>query len=103
SQHWDPAPDSAEIEAATSRLLDTARTLSDADVLAPSGLPGWSRGHVLSHIARNADSLVNLLSWAATGVEIPQYPSREVRDADIEAGASRPIAEHLRDLEDSHQ
>jgi len=84
-------------------LLDTARTLSDADVLAPSGLPGWSRGHVLSHIARNADSLVNLLSWAATGVEIPQYPSREVRDADIEAGASRPIAEHLRDLEDSHQ
>ena len=103
SQHWDPAPDSAEIEAATSRLLVTATTLSDADVLAPSGLPAWSRGHVLSHLARNADSLVNRLTTAATGVDIPQYPSRDVRDADIEAGASRPIAEHIRDLEDSHR
>jgi maleylpyruvate isomerase len=103
SQHWDPAPDSAEIEAATARLLITAKTLSDDDVRAPSGLPGWSRGHVLSHIARNADSLVNRLTTAATGVDIPQYPSREVRDADIEAGAIRPVAAHVRDLEDSHQ
>jgi len=101
SQHWDPAPDSAEIEAATSRLLVTAKTLSDADVPAPSGLPGWSRGHVLSHIARNADSLVNLLSWAATGVEHPQYPSAEARDAGIEAGAHRPAAEQLADIEAS--
>ncbi len=90
SQHWDPAPDSAEIEAATSRLLATAKTLSDADVRAPSGLPGWSRGHVLSHIARNADSLVNRLTTAATGVDIPQYPSPEARDAGIEAGAAPP-------------
>jgi maleylpyruvate isomerase len=103
SQHWDPAPDSAEIEAATSRLLATAKTLSDADVLAPSGLPGWSRGHVLTHIARNADSLVNLLSWAATGVEHPQYPSIEARDAAIEAGAGRPAAEQLADIEAAHQ
>ena len=87
SQRWDPAPDSAEIEAATSRLLATAKTLSDAEVLAPSGLPGWSRGHVLTHIARNADSLVNLLTWAATGVEHPQYPSMQARDTAIEAGA----------------
>jgi maleylpyruvate isomerase len=101
SQHWDPAPDSAEIEAATSRLLVTAKTLSDADVLAPSGLPGWTRGHVLSHIARNADSLVNLLSWAATGVEHPQYPSAEARDAGIEARADRPAAEQLADIEAS--
>ncbi|HEY3926421.1 MAG TPA: maleylpyruvate isomerase family mycothiol-dependent enzyme [Acidothermaceae bacterium] len=103
SQHWDPAPDSAEIEAATSRLIATAKTLSDTDVLAPSGLPGWSRGHVLSHIARNADSLVNRLTTAATGVDIPQYPSQEARDAGIEAGAKRPVADHIRDLEESHQ
>jgi maleylpyruvate isomerase len=103
SQHWDPAPDSAEIEAATSRLLVTAKTLSDAEVLAPSGLPGWSRGHVLTHIARNADSLVNRLTTAATGVDIPQYPSRASRDAGIEEGATRPIGEQVRDLEESHQ
>jgi maleylpyruvate isomerase len=103
NQHWDPAPDSAEIEAATSRLFATARTLSDADVRAPSGLPGWSRGHVLTHIARNSDSLVNLLTWAATGVEHPQYPSMEARDAGIEAGSGRPAALQLADIEASHQ
>jgi len=90
AQPWDPAPDSAEIAAATARLLDTTHTLSDADVWAPSGLPGWSRGHVLAHVAGNADSLVTLLTWAATGVEHPQYPSREARDAAIEAGAGDP-------------
>ena len=103
SQHWDPAPDSAEIEAATSRLLATAKTLLDAEVLAPSRLPGWSRGHVLTHIARNADSLVNLLTSATTGIEHPQYPSREARDAGIEAGAHRPAAEQLADIEASHR
>jgi maleylpyruvate isomerase len=103
SQRWDPASDSAEIAAATARLLDTTRTLSDADVWAPSGLPGWSRGHVLTHIARNADGLVNLLTWAATGIEHPQYPNEQARAAGIEAGASRPLAEQLPDLESSHQ
>jgi maleylpyruvate isomerase len=29
----------------------------EADVRAPSLLPGWTRGHVLSHIARNADGI----------------------------------------------
>lgn len=101
TQRWDSAPDSAEIDAATSRLLVTAKTLSDADLLAPSGLPGWSRGHVLTHIARNADSLVNLLNWAATGVEHPQYPSTAARDAGIEAGAGRPVVEQLDDIEAS--
>jgi maleylpyruvate isomerase len=103
NQPWDPAADSAEIAAATARLLDSAHSLSDADVLAPSALPNWSRGHVLTHIARNADSLVNLLTWAATGVERQQYPSRQARDAGIEAGAARPIADQIRDLEESHQ
>ncbi|HEY8728451.1 MAG TPA: maleylpyruvate isomerase family mycothiol-dependent enzyme [Acidothermaceae bacterium] len=103
AQHWDPAPDSAEIAAATARLLDTAHTLSDADVRAPSGLPGWSRGHVLAHIAGNADSLVNLLTWAATGVEHPQYGSPQEREAGIEAGAGDPIADQIARLETSHQ
>jgi maleylpyruvate isomerase len=102
SQHWDPALDSAEIEAATARMIATAKTLSDADVLAPSGLPEWSRGHVLTHIARNADSLVNLLTWAATGVPHPQYPNEEAREAGIEAGAGRPAGEQVADIEASH-
>lgn len=66
--------------------------LGDDAFAAPSALPGWSRAHVLSHIARHADAMINLLTWARTGVPTPAYPSREVRDADIEAGAGRSPA-----------
>ncbi|WP_454194567.1 maleylpyruvate isomerase family mycothiol-dependent enzyme [Nocardia sp. Marseille-Q1738] len=84
---------------ATARLLDTIRGLGESAVTEPSLLPGWTRGHVLAHLARNADSLVNLLLWAHTGVEIPQYASAFLRDSDIEAGAPRPLAEQLADNE----
>jgi maleylpyruvate isomerase len=67
--------------------------LSDDDLAGPSNLPDWSRAHVVAHLARNADALVNLLSWAQTGVETPMYPSRAVRDADIDATAALPPAE----------
>lgn len=76
-------------EAATDRLLASATALSDGQMREPSLLPGWSRGHLLTHVARSGDGLVNLLTWAETGVETPQYPSAEARAADIEAGAAR--------------
>ncbi len=90
-----------ELAEATGRLLATAARLTDEDLRAPSLLPGWTRGHVLTHVARNADSYVNLLSWACTGVRTPQYASARAREADIEAGAARPAAEQLADLRDS--
>ncbi|MGE3289097.1 MAG: maleylpyruvate isomerase family mycothiol-dependent enzyme [Pseudonocardia sp.] len=68
---------------------------------ARSALPGWSRAHVLSHIARNADAMVNLLEWARTGTVTPAYPSKERRDADIEAGAKRTPAEIREDVLES--
>ena len=52
----DPLVLIAEVDRATARLLATARTLDDDAVRAPSPLPGWTRGHVLTHVARNADS-----------------------------------------------
>lgn len=84
--------------------LDTlAAEIDDAAASGPSTLPGWTRGHVLTHLARNADGLVNLLTWARTGVEHPMYASDSDRDADIEEGAGR-IARLLReDLDASNQ
>jgi maleylpyruvate isomerase len=87
-----------EIDRATGRLLATARTLDDRAVAAPSLLAGWSRGHVLTHLARNADAAVRLLTQARTGDECPQYASVEQRDADIAAGAGRPARDHVADL-----
>ncbi|WP_198653798.1 maleylpyruvate isomerase family mycothiol-dependent enzyme [Actinocorallia populi] len=92
----------AEVVAAQSRLERTVAGLDEAAVRAPSPLEGWTRGHVLSHIARNADSYRRLLEWARTGVEHPQYPSAEAREAEIEAGAGRPAAEIAADVRESN-
>lgn len=91
----------ADVAAATAELLATVDTLDDGSLAGASALPGWTRGHVLAHISRNADSLVNLLLWAHTGVETPQYASTALRDADIELGAPRPLAEQRADLVES--
>lgn len=80
----------AALDHAHARLLESAATLDEDSVRLPSLLPGWSRAHVLTHLARNADALVNLLNWAKTGVEQPMYYSKADRDADIEEGAERP-------------
>lgn len=92
-----------QITEAGERLVATASGLSDEQAREPSLLPGWSRGHVLTHIARNADGLRNLLIWAETGVETPQYSSGEERDAQIEDGAVRSASELATDVNDSAQ
>ncbi|HEX5541150.1 MAG TPA: maleylpyruvate isomerase family mycothiol-dependent enzyme [Micromonospora sp.] len=94
----DPLRLMAEVDRATDRLMRTAAALDDAAVAAPSALPGWSRGHVLTHVARNADAYVNLLTWARTGEVTPAYRDAAQREADIAAGASRARAEQLADL-----
>lgn len=87
-----------QIDDSAERLVQAAGRLSDEDVRAPSLLPGWTRAHVLTHLARGAEALRNLLIWARTGVETPAYASREARNADIEAGAVRSSAELIADL-----
>jgi maleylpyruvate isomerase len=94
----DPLDFAPDIRAASDRLIASAAGLDDAAVAAPSLLPGWTRGHVLTHVARNADGAVNLLTWARTGVVTPQYASLDQRAADIEAGSGRPAEELLADL-----
>jgi uncharacterized protein (TIGR03083 family) len=88
----------ARVSESTDRLLATADALTDAQAAAASRLTGWTRGHVLTHLARNADGFRNLLAWAATGDETPMYPSEEARDRAIETGAGRPAAELAADL-----
>ena len=83
------------------QLLTSAGALTDAQAAAASRLPGWTRGHVLTHLARNADGFVNLLTWARTGVKTPMYPSEAARDAGIEAGHGRRAAELTADLRGS--
>jgi maleylpyruvate isomerase len=82
---------------ATARYLEALTELSDEDLRAPSLLPGWTRAHVVTHVARNADALAHVLHGAQAGEVRAQYPSEEERDAAIQAGAGRSAAELLED------
>ena len=75
------------MHAETLALLSTTATLDDASITAPSLCEGWTRAHVVTHIARNADAICNLVHWATTGEPTPMYASPESRDADIAEGA----------------
>ncbi|MDX3373873.1 maleylpyruvate isomerase family mycothiol-dependent enzyme [Streptomyces sp. ME02-6991-2A] len=91
----DHAHDLGAVHEATDRLLNEAGKWDNAALAEPSRLPGWSRGHVLAHLSRNADALGNVLRG------LPMYASSETRDADIETGSARPLAEQLADFEAS--
>ena len=73
--------------------------LSEADVRGPSALPDWTRGHVLTHLARNADSVVRRLEGARDDVVKDQYPGGEAgRAAEIEEGADRDVTAIVADV-----
>ena len=79
-----------------------AERWTDDEVLAPSLLPGWTRGHVLAHIARSADGISRTLSGALRGERVPRYPGGSAgRAADIEAGSTRGFAELTADVRES--
>ena len=69
----------------------------------PSLLPGWTVGHLVSHLARNADGLRRTLDAAAQGRIVQPYDSPEARERDIENGARRDTATIVDDLRHATQ
>jgi maleylpyruvate isomerase len=90
--------DVAGCAGAHQRLLADLHDLTDDAVSRPSLLPLWTVGHVLTHLARNAESHVRMIEGAARGEVVAQYDSQEARDADIDAGASRTARELVSDV-----
>ena len=81
----------------TSLLVEDARAL--ADVGHPSLCEGWTRGHVLTHVARNAEAIGRLVDWAVDGTPRAMYPGgTPARDAAIEEGARRSVQESVDDV-----
>lgn len=78
-QHW-----CAE---ATQRLLGDTIGISDEEWLQPTLLPGWSRAHVATHLARGADRLRELVVATIAGTPTPNEPSATERVGELEAGA----------------
>ena len=79
----------------TAMLTTAIEQLDASGIAAGSQLPGWTRKHVVGHVAANADALGNLISWAETGIEKRMYASTEQRNADIERAATLPADELL--------
>lgn len=84
--------------AGTEFLVQSVDALPDDALRAPSALDGWSRAHVVAHVARNAEALIRLATWARTGVENPMYADAQQRNADIEASAQAPTETLRREL-----
>jgi len=93
-----PVADLDGLRDATAGLLDGLGGLTDDEARQPSLLPGWSVGHLLTHLARNADGVRGMLAAAERGRVVAMYPSAEARTADIEAGAGRPAAALVADV-----
>jgi maleylpyruvate isomerase len=91
--------DQEHCRAAHRRLLEHLATLDDAAARGPSALPGWTGGHVVTHLARNADSHVGMLEAVLAGGVAAQYPGGAAqRTGDIERGARRPAGALVDDL-----
>ena len=81
------------------RLADLLGEVTDDVAGRPSLLPAWTVGHVLTHLARNADSFTRVFEGAAKGELWARYPGGDAqREADIKAGAGRPAAALIDDV-----
>src|SRR5687767_8020860 len=86
-----------QVYAATARYLQDVDRLSAGDLTADTVLPGWTRGHVVAHVARHALGTSRALAGLAHGHPVPVYDSEDARDTDIEATAVLPV-DKLREL-----
>ncbi len=77
----------------TELMVDAVAGLDEAGFSAPGVLPGWTRKHLVAHVAANADALGNLVHWAATGEQTPMYASAEERAAGIAKGPTLSAGE----------
>ncbi len=94
--------DLAHMAEAEARLLDAVAGLDDQTVGSSSLLSGWTIGHLLTHLARNADSHRRRTAAAIEGVVVDQYPGgMDERTTEIETGAGRSAAALRADLAES--
>lgn len=72
-------------------LEATMARMTRQDLPGPTLCEGWTRAHVLAHLARNADGLRHLVQWAASGRETPAYTSPEQRNREIEESSKQSL------------
>jgi maleylpyruvate isomerase len=97
----DPAPENllAALHAAAGAITTDVAKLTDEDVKAPSALPGWTRGHVLAHLAGIANAMARQLEYAARGETVELYDGgMDGRNRAIDMAAGHDAATHQADV-----
>ena len=79
-----------QLRAASQRLMTTVDALAEDDWAAPSLLPGWTRAHVLAHLALNGEAFAGAIGGVLRGERVPMYVSDQSRDEDIDTLATVP-------------
>ncbi|MEU5533705.1 maleylpyruvate isomerase family mycothiol-dependent enzyme [Streptomyces sp. NPDC020362] len=90
-----------DVSGSAARLGAALDALTDLNAREPSALPGWSRGHVITHLARSADAYRWLLTLARTGTEPGPRADAATLDRGLRDGAQRDAADLVTDLSHS--
>lgn len=85
------------------RLLEGLAVLTDADFRVPSSLPGYSRGHVVTHVASKVRAHIWIVGGPAAGEVRRLHPVGYDADLAADAGAGRSASELCADLADSFE
>jgi len=86
---------------ATQSLLGDTIGITDEQWNQPSRLPGWTRAHVATHLARNADAFVRIMEQLRGHKPTRLYASETDRREEIERGSERTALELQVDLDAS--
>ena len=100
-----PDPDATQLLAVLRRrirdidrlVLDVVGRVTDAQVTEPSPLPGWTRGHVLAHIAGTGAAAARQIEVAVADGDLLDYYDGGVagRNAAVEALSGDSASEHI--------
>ena len=85
----------AELHKAAGTLTRLLTKLDESSVAEPSELPGWTRGHVLAHVAGISKAMARQLEYARRGESIELYDGgMDGRNKAIELAAGHSLAQH---------
>jgi maleylpyruvate isomerase len=95
-----PAALMAELHKAAAALTAGLDRIPDGGERAPSTLPGWSRGHLLAHLAGICNALARQVEYGSRGEKVELYDGGvDGRNKAIELAAGHSLAQHRDDLD----
>ncbi|WP_311214286.1 MULTISPECIES: maleylpyruvate isomerase family mycothiol-dependent enzyme [unclassified Arthrobacter] len=85
----------AELHKAAGTVTRLLAKLDDSSVAEPSELPGWTRGHVLAHLAGISKAMARQLEYARRGESVELYDGgMDGRNKAIALSAGHSLAQH---------